>query len=50
MPKAKENKDKIDHADLIERYGKHEAPDFAHKIKKLLSKPNPNAPAKTPKR
>ncbi len=43
-------KGEIDHEHLIEKYGHHEAPDFQRMVKTLLSKPNPNAPVKTPKR
>ena len=48
MPKAEKKKPvkkgEIDHEELIKKYGYHEAPDFQPMIKKLLSKPNPNAP------
>jgi len=54
MPKPAKKKalkkGEIDHEDLIERYGHHEAPDFQPMIKTLLSKPNPKAPAKIAKR
>lgn len=43
-------KGEIDHEGLIEKYGHHEAPNFQPMIKTLLSKPNPKAPIKIPKR
>jgi len=54
MPEEKKKKaikkGEIDHEQLIEKYGHHEAPDFQPMIKTLLSKPNPKAPIKIPKR
>ena len=53
MPKKteiRESKRELDMQALIKKYGNDKAPDFEPTIKGMLSRPNPNAPVKIPKR